>query len=427
MIKGKVRLDFCDALTGRVKERVEGNNTFTTAIDSLLNKCPCGADRGTLDGNKGAAESVLDLAHTALGGVLLFPDTVGNGLYEPLSNQPTAYSRYGGRDESDTKSGNWTNESIPIQNGFRFVHEWGPTYGNGTIKTVCLTNIYGGEAYGRKTSFTNKWRFDLPNLGIDIRPLGWYGDYLYYANITTGGFDKGALIRRIKRPLYELLINQAAMLNTNAETVYTNGSTDEFVGSRIGLDSVGGKLFILYGANGSNKKLITVDLSTGTQSEQTLPGTSAVAKITTVGGYTFIVKRGNYLYFTKETRPSDSGVVTIIKINLTNTADIDEISISTATSRGDLRLMTDTNEINGAGFIIGTDDTVYETDSNSQQIIGERYGVWQEVKSFESGLGGYADSFQINPYYMASKFVLEDAVTKTSALTMKLVYEVTHS
>ena len=89
--------------------------------------------------------------------------------------------------------------------------------------------------------------------------------------------------------------------------------------------------------------------------------------------------------------------------------------------------MTDTNEINGAGFIIGTDDTVYETASNAQQIIGERYGVWQEVKSFESGISGYADSFQINPYYMASKFVLEDAVTKTSALTMKLVYEVTHS
>lgn len=89
--------------------------------------------------------------------------------------------------------------------------------------------------------------------------------------------------------------------------------------------------------------------------------------------------------------------------------------------------MTDTNEINGAGFIIGTNDTVYETDSNSQQIIGERYGVWQEVKSLESGVSGYADSFQINPYYMASKFVLENEVSKDSSKTMKLVYEVTHS
>ena len=61
MIKGKVRLDLCDALTGRVKERVEGNNTFTDAINSLLNKCPCGADRFSLDSTKAVNENQLNL------------------------------------------------------------------------------------------------------------------------------------------------------------------------------------------------------------------------------------------------------------------------------------------------------------------------------------------------------------------------------
>lgn len=426
MLKGRVRLDFCDALTGKVKDRIEGENTITTAIDSILNGCPCGADRGTLDGSKNRGESVCNLATTALGGVLLFPGTVGNGLYEPLSNQPTAYSRYGGRDEHDAKSGNWTNESIPLTNpeGFRFVHEWGASYGNGDIKTICLTNIHGAEAYGKKTAFGDRWLFSLPNLGVSTRPLGWSGDYLYYAVMTYGTFDAGAVIKRIKRPIYELLINQVEMIDANAEIVYTNGSSNDYNGSRIGLDSVGNKLYVLYGANNNNKKLVTVDLSTGTQSEQTLAGTSGVKQVTgSSGGYTFVVKRGDYLYFTKETRPSDSGVVTIFKINLNNNADTGEISITTASARGDLRLMTDTNEINGGGFIIGTNDTVYETETNSNYILGNRYGVWQEVRDFT---GSACSSFQINPYYMASKYELDEVKNKDTTMTMKLVYEVTH-
>lgn len=432
MLKGRVRLDFCDALTGRVKERVEGDNTITDAINSLLNKCPCGADRGTLDGSKNTAQSVHNLAITALGGVLLFPEEVGNGLYEPLSHQPTAYARYGAQDTTDLHTGYSTSETQAITGGYHFVYEWGASYGapynDGYIKTVCLTNIYGAEAYGKKTAFGDKWLFSLPNLGVDTRPLGWSGDYLYYAVMSTGTFSAGAVIKRIKRPIYELLISQVDMLDANAETVYTNGSGSDYDGSRIGLDSVGNKLFILYGANNSNKKLITVDISAGTQSETTLAGTSAIQKVTgSSGGYTFVVKRGDYLYFTKENRPSSSGVVTIFKINLNNNADASEISITTASARGDLRLMTDTNEINGGGFIIGTDDTVYETETNSNYILGDRYGVWQEVKAFDSSSAGSAcSSFQINPYYMASKFVLPERVRKTNTMTMKLVYEVTH-
>ena len=72
MIHGRVRLDFCDAITGKVKDRIEGDNTFTNAIDSLLNKCPCGADRATLDGTKNTFESQLNFVNSALGGVLLF-------------------------------------------------------------------------------------------------------------------------------------------------------------------------------------------------------------------------------------------------------------------------------------------------------------------------------------------------------------------
>lgn len=425
MIKGKVRLDLCDALTGRVKERVEGNNTFTDAINSLLNKCPCGADRFSLDGTKAVNENQLNLARTALGGVLLFPSTVGNGLYEVMSHQPTAYSRYGAQDTSDNKTGYWTGESIPLTNpeGFKFVHEWGASYGNGTIKTVCLTNIYGAEAYGKKTFFGNKWMYLLPNLGVNIRPLGWCDGFFYYLDKDNNEFDRTQTIKKISRPVYELLIDIPEMLDTNSTVVYTNPDDSSYNDSRVGLDPDGKKIYIMSGASGTSKTLTTIDLTAGTSSTSTLTFTTSIP--TRAGQYIFIVKRGNYLYFCKS---YNSGNAVISKINLTNNADYDEISITTATDNGDLFLLSDTNEICGGGFIIGTDDTVYETTSDSQYMIMDRYGVWQAIKMISAtGAGSNMVGFQINPYYMASKFVLEDAVTKTSALTMKLVYEVTHS
>lgn len=432
MIKGRVKLDFCDALTGKVKERIEGNNAFTNAIDSLLNKCPCGADRLTLDGAKVNFESQLNLATTALGGVLIFPDEVtagANALYEPLTHQPTAYSRYGAQDTSDTKTGSYNiSESIEITNGFRFVHEWGASYGNGTIKTVCLTNKYGGEAYGKKTYFGDKFHVYLPQFTGAYTPkaLGFCDGYYYYIT-SSGYFGQNAQIRRILRPIGEVLINQPEIALANTELVYTNGNvsaTDNR--NRIGLDSDGKKIYIMKGKSGSNKTLVTIDLATSgfPTSSSELANTSSFDWVS--NDYLDLIatrteSSNKYIYFYKD-------ATTVMKINLSNNADFDDFSIPT-NHAGCLFTMSDTNEINGGGFIIDTAGTVHECElSSSSTEIMDRYGVWQGLKIVSgSGAGGYSVGFQVNPYYMASKFVLDTAYTKTSSLTMKLVYEVTHT
>lgn len=421
MIKGRVKLDFCDAITGKVKERIEGNNAFTNAIDSLLNKCPMGADRATLDGNFASRESVLDLAHTALGGVLIFPEEVGNGLYEPLTHQPTAYSRYGAQDTSDTKTGNWTNESTEITNGYRFVHEWGASYGNGTIKTVCLTNIYGAEAYGSKTFFGDKVRCYLGTGWTNTRPLGFCDGYYYFVD-AQDTFATGTNIRRVKRPIYELLISQqSATYNSDAEIVYTSEASYP----RCGLDEEGKKIYIVYGS--TLKVIDLTDLSISTSTITIPSGAMPDARET----YRNLVKRGNYLYWVKS-YDNSTGAITIFKINLNNNADNDEISGTVATGgyRHDIYLMSDTGEINGLRFVLDGDDNLISstTGGESPTYMMNRYGVWQAFKQRGStGAGQYMTEFQINPYYMASKFVLESAYTKNSSLTMKLVYEVTHT
>ena len=437
MIHGKVRLDFCDAITGKVKDRIEGNNAFTNAIDSLLNKCPCGADRNTMDGSKSTFESQLNFVQSALGGVLLFPREVTSGanvLYEPMSHQPTAYARYGAQDTTDIKSGYFSeHDSGDITGGYKFVYEWGASFGNGDIKTVCLTNKYGGEAYGKKTYFGDKWSVSTgASLNKTNRCLGWCDDYFYYLPDDNDEFNKNHTIRRIKRPIYEMFINQLELLTANSELVYTNGSTNDFDGSRVGLDESGKKIYIIYGAQANNKTLAVLDLASfipsnpytpATATTSTLASTSGIAPI--YGRYLMIVKRGNYLYFTKS---YSSGAGVIYKINLNDNADHADISFSTGTSSGDLVLMTDTNEINGTGFIIGTDDTVYETTGSANDMVMNRRGVWQEYRRIGStGLGTYLMSYQINPYYMASKFVLDEVKTKDNTKTMKLIYEVTHS
>ena len=446
MIHGRVRLDFCDAITGKVKDRIEGDNTFTNAIDSLLNKCPCGADRATLDGTKSTSfESQLNFVNSALGGVLLFPGDVTSGasaLYEPLDNQPTAYARIGAQDTSDTKTGYFSEtDSREISGGYRFVYEWGASFGNGDIKTVCLTNKYGGEAYGKTAYFGDKFLCLMPNLGVNVRALGWCDDYFYYIKGHNTRFDSNDEVKRIKRPLYEMLINQAAMLDTNAETFYTNGDTSAYNSSRVGLDPVGKKVYIMYGAAGTTKTLAVCDIASFNPLSPYTPATATTSTLTfsqsmpvISGNYIMIAKRGDYIYFCKSY--ANSGAAVISRLNLNNNADYKEISVTTATANGDLVLMTDTNEINGAGFILGTEQTVggetvipvYETTSQNQHVIMNRYGVWQAIKMISAtGQGPNMIGFQVNPYYMASKFVLDSVKNKDNTKTMKLIYEVTHS
>lgn len=434
MIKGKVKLDFCDALTGKVKERIEGNNSFTNAIDSLLNKCPFGWDRATMDGNKYSFVNQLNFATTALGGVLIFPDEVtagANALYEPLTHQPTAYSRYGGRDTSDTKSGSYNIlESTDISGGFRFVHEWGASYGNGTIKTVCLTNDLGGQTYRKEGCW---WRdFYVTHIGDrygDV--LGYCDGYIYYYD-SSERLNDGETLKRMKRPMAEMLVNQKSMdvSRSNAEEIWTNNTGDAV---KIGLDSIGKKVYIVYGATNSNKTLLTIDVSGSsfTPVSSTLQNTSGV--VTNVGNNNnMLVKRGDYLYFYKSKSQYSATDAIVFKINLTNNADYDEISLpsSAVVERYyNMFLLTDTNEICGGSYVIDTNDDVHILDMSrwNTSIYGmDRYGVWQLNK--RTGSSGESKLLlSIDPCYMASKFVLDSAYTKTSSLTMKLVYEVTHT
>ena len=450
MIKGKVQLDFCDPLTGKVKERVGGENYFTDALNSLYNKAPMGCDRRTLDSTIiGTVEPELNLATTALGGVLLFPDTVATKmvdgvdyqLYEPMSHQPTAYSSYGTQDTADSKSGSYNiYESGDITNGYRFVHEWGSAYGNGVIKTICLTHKYGGTAYGQKNYFDNMGLLTMSNnIGVNCRYLGICDDYVYYC--TPHYNYRSGEVRRIRRPLYEMYLNQQAFHNDNSELVYPFADNHN-QGIRVCLSEADKKVYFISGDDWDsdtstydpNKlKITTVDIS-GTptpESPEVINASSTIYAVCPSRYGTQAVKRGGYLYYVLS-YDATTTTLRLCKINLSNTVDMEYIYVTDDNPYGELQLLPDTNDITyGNRFLIDTNDAVHKftdnTDLRGRLVVGRKCGVWQPIQRLSVDSNRQDPlTWQINPYYMATKFVLNTAVEKLSTLTAKLTYEVTH-
>jgi hypothetical protein len=173
----------------------------------------------------------------------------------------------------------------------------------------------------------------------------------------------------------------------------------------------------------------TINLSDDSVGTTTLPNSSNVMNPKT-DDYWLVVKRGDWMYYINTSSASSSGgTATLEKYNVENYQGGSSISLTAgAYSNSQIYLMRDTNEINGNGFIIDINDDVHYTPSTTAISVMDRIGVWQAIKAYSStGDGQKSIGFQINPYYMASKFVLDSVQTKDPSLTMKLVYEVTHS
>lgn len=144
VLQGDVTIQLRDAITGKVKFEEKGHNMLTNGINGALNGCPWDMNKidGCYDGVVGTVFKTTPIFSQLLGGVMLFPNALGNDpdlLFPPFSNIPTAYSSMEGYSQTDSKQGTFDSVSSgEITNGFRFVHTWGSAYGNGTISSLGL-------------------------------------------------------------------------------------------------------------------------------------------------------------------------------------------------------------------------------------------------------------------------------------------------
>lgn len=155
ILHGHTTIELKDVRTGK-RERIEHDNTFTTAMDLFL--------RGNGSWNQSpwlnATWKSVPIYQRLLGGVYLFRDTIADdqGVYPhfmPASNRMIANGSFGvGNATAVTELGTYNvNESYFTASAMSFVYDWTTGQGNGDFQCVCLGSDVGGYiGYGNKTS-----------------------------------------------------------------------------------------------------------------------------------------------------------------------------------------------------------------------------------------------------------------------------------
>lgn len=144
-IKGHTKIQLFNAKTGELEQQVEEDNMVTNAVAKLLN-LPTEFYLGNTS-LTGITNSVLPIATKSMGGVLLFSNkrTENANLFETNGNDAVGHAGtvYSGTN-AYTGTLN-TNESKALTNGYRLVWDFATDRANGDISCVCLTSRAGGS------------------------------------------------------------------------------------------------------------------------------------------------------------------------------------------------------------------------------------------------------------------------------------------
>ena len=183
-IKGHTKIELFNAETGELEQVVEENNMVTSAVQKLLNLpvefVSCNTSIKTI------LDNTLPISTNAMGGVLLFSNKKEENSNLIYANGEGAVG-HAGRVYSGTNPCTGTlneTECRTLSNGYRLVWDFATDRANGTIACVCLTSRTGGyiglneywdpTADNYNPKITNFYNFDndlsrpLYNLPKDI-------------------------------------------------------------------------------------------------------------------------------------------------------------------------------------------------------------------------------------------------------------------
>lgn len=204
--KGRVKLELKDAETGRVCQTVETDNYVTEALDRLVNNIA----GGTGD----ISTYIMPVATNALGGVMLFDDTLGDDAAVVSFPADKKLIGYGKRDTNTTDAlhGSLTS-SQATPDGWQTVWTFGPGQAVGVIKSVCLTNaeaspFAGFAGGGHPVKDTNGT--DINESNEDAAVIYNDGETIFYAANGTDDGSNGTGVTTITLPIYRQRLPQRA-------------------------------------------------------------------------------------------------------------------------------------------------------------------------------------------------------------------------
>ena len=156
-MKGHTKIELFNAKTGELEKSYEKDNLVTNAVKYLI-------AWQTMAGRT-MNESVFPIAKNALGGLLLFDNTLTEDADNIAFPSDAKLVGYAARDTntSDSMRGSLNSlETHKTDTGYVSVWDFGTSQANGTIKAVALTNRYGGA-----NPFQRQLYLDNPN-DVDV-------------------------------------------------------------------------------------------------------------------------------------------------------------------------------------------------------------------------------------------------------------------
>ena len=460
-LKGTMVMELTDVNTLET-ETITEENMITNAVNNILGLNPMGIfykASGEYDDAVLWNGTLLPICPNMIGGILLFSEALeenADNLYVQSDNLPVAYASNNVNSTANTARGSLNlTESKVLDNGYKFVWEFTPSQGNGTVAAVALTSALGGQngfgsLVGDASTFLQIKVADIGSLSnakqmvlFEIVEVDFNNNVAY--SIT---FENSSVrIRKLRLPIFSIGLNEK--LDDTTYTVLEDNVVTTSVFLFLGdytkygefMDGKDGYWygFSNEGNSAGNSAMVWVKISKADHSMTEGQWTLSNAKLMDVGNRDGsssyperVVKccmRNGYLYVPAYNKKG------IYKINANNSADVTLIDFGftskwkplceTGTCEVYLTLIGDL--IVGGDFQILADDSVVHT-QGSVRLKNAATPLFQH-KQFLIGWGGsygkeYRTAYLLTPY-LASINNLSSAVVKTVDKTMKITYTLT--
>lgn len=459
-LKGEMVIELTDENTG-VAETIREENMVTNAVNHLLGLNPMGVfykTSGQYDNMLTWNDTLLPICPNMIGGILLYPSALAenaDNIYPSSAVLPVAYASNDVNATADTARGSMNlTESKALDDGYKFVWEFTPSQGNGTIVAVALTSAKGGNSvYGNGVNSSNGYlqvrEIKLETQTNDELALLYSAVEVDFENNVMYSLrfaDSSVIVRKLRLPVFTLGLNDRlddTTVTVLEETVLHCSTFSFTAGYTPYGDFLDGHDGYWYGfSNSPNSsgdaavKWIKIKKSDLSFAEGTW--TLSNAHLRAVGSFkidTYVnrtargVIRNGYLYL------SNYNCDGVYKINLGNVTDITLIPLGFTSANKALSgsstsqcMMTMINDfIIAYDFIITVNDTVIPLAGAYRfPYIGTPLFQYKE---FLTGFGGnygsdYQSTWLLMPY-LASINNLSQAIVKNADKTMKITYTLT--
>jgi hypothetical protein len=459
-LKGRMVMELTDVNTQEV-ETITEENMVTNAVNDILGTNPMGAFYLEEEYSTGLVwtGNMLPICPNMIGGILMFSkpleERVGN-IFPDSGNLPVAYASNDVNATSNLARGSLNlTESKVLDNGYKFVWEFTPSQGNGTIAAVALTSKFGGQngfgsLVGDASAFLSLRRVDLRSMSLarkmvlyETVAMDFEKNLLYSISFK----DSAVLIRKVRLPIFNIGLNEriddTTYKVTEEQVVPT--TVFKFLGSyTLYGEFMDGQDGYWYGfsnegnSSGSATMVwvkIKKDDFTMAEGQWTLSNVTLMSVGQRDGESTYPERkirccvRNGYLYVPAYNKKG------IYKINISNSTDVTLISFGftskwkplceAGTCELYMTLLGDL--IIGGDFQIKADDTIVHT-QGSARLYSSGTPLFQ-YKQFLVGWGGSYGSEYRGVYLYAPYLVtinnLASAVVKNTDKTMKITYTLT--